>query len=484
MLTHYYRFMNKNGGFTWVQTCATVVCNSKNADEQNIICVNYVVSNRENENLILDCIQMENGLENIIKHEDLVGDKGAGSPGNDPDGNQSSNRSNEHPHKTPKSETPDPSSRARNRSSTSSSITNLAMDNAIRPIADEHLIPTPVSSGTSTRKGHKRKAKHLDSDTTMMNEPKVNNVALNLNPSESIDEHGESSVKDLENAMSKHLPSPINSNNNNNGNNTTTDFSADSLLKQQQDKGSTIQWIGAHHNIPFHQQNAPMPATALLRQLYANRESVIRATARQTSSGVYYPGKSNLSPSNQVKYQEIQLIDFVLLTDGSSSGPLPTPPGSESSFDNQFLLHGHQKPDPYTNLVSPYGGYPSSMDYHNAMTPPSSVSPRESSAGSIANNKTLTNLHPSTTNSFDLSDSLRNQYTANGSVASTASSLNETLPSLPLKPQPYSAAAAMHHVNSIDAYGGIDQTQYFPHHTGFHLYHKGAPSTGWYTTST
>lgn len=292
VLTHYYRFMNKNGGYTWLQTCATVVCNSKNADEQNIICVNYVVSNRENENLILDCIQMENGLEHIIKHEDLSGDKGAGSPGNDPsDGNQSTHRTNEHTHKTPKSETPDASTRARNRSSTNSSITNLTMDNTIRPIPDDHLIPTPVSSGTSTRKGHKRKAKHLDNDATMMSDSKVNGVALNINPTESVvDEHGgESSVKDLENAMSKHLPSPINSNNNNT-NTTTTDFSADSLLKQQQDKGSTIQWIGTHHN-PFHQQNAPMPATALLRQLYANRESVIRATARQSSGG-YYPGKS------------------------------------------------------------------------------------------------------------------------------------------------------------------------------------------------
>jgi hypothetical protein len=42
-MTQYYRVMNKNGGYTWVQTCATVVCNSKNAEEQNIICVNYVI---------------------------------------------------------------------------------------------------------------------------------------------------------------------------------------------------------------------------------------------------------------------------------------------------------------------------------------------------------------------------------------------------------------------------------------------------------
>lgn len=43
VLTHYYRIMNKSGGYTWIQTCATVVCNSKNADEQNIICINYVI---------------------------------------------------------------------------------------------------------------------------------------------------------------------------------------------------------------------------------------------------------------------------------------------------------------------------------------------------------------------------------------------------------------------------------------------------------
>lgn len=298
VLTHYYRIMNKLGGFTWLQTCATVVCNSKNADEQNIICVNYVVSNRENENLILDCIQLENGLENLIKHEEASGDNGAGSPGNDPasDAPHGSGRPNDHAHKTPKSETPDPGSRSRTRNSGNTSGTNLAMDSPIVPISDETLIPTPVAS-SSTRKGHKRKAKHLDADG-ILNESKVLStvgVALNMpQPDAVTDEHGESSVKDLENAMSKHLPSPITNNNNSNtnNNNTTTDFSADSLLKQQQDKSSTIQWIGAHHHNPFHQQAAPMPgpATALLRQLYANRESVIRATARQTSSGVYYSG--------------------------------------------------------------------------------------------------------------------------------------------------------------------------------------------------
>ncbi|GBP04079.1 Protein trachealess [Eumeta japonica] len=51
-----------------------------------------------------------------------------------------------------------------------------------------------------------------------------------------------------------------------------------------------------------------------LDNFYANRESVIRATARQTPTGVFYGDQQ--------------------------TGPLPTPPGSESSYDNQYLqLH-------------------------------------------------------------------------------------------------------------------------------------------------
>lgn len=449
VLTHYYRLMNKKGGYTWIQTCATVVCNSKNNDEQNIICVNYVVSNRENENLILDCIQMENGLENLIKHEE-VGDKGAGSPGNDPSSDGGPGHGNPNDTlKSPKSNTPEPRSRARNHTSGSTvgntANASLTVDGGIvSGMTDDCVMPTPTS-----RKGHKRKAKQESDSLGNECEPKV----LGMDVMGTTNHH-ESSVKDLENAMSKHLPSPINNNTNNN-NTTTTDFSADSLLKQDQDKSSTIQWIGAHHHSPYHQQSAPMPATALLRQLYANRESVIRATARQSTGGVFYP-------------------------DGSSTGPLPTPPGSESSFDNQFLLHGHpQKSDAFTNLVSTYGGYPATMDYHNAMTPPSSVSPREPSANGSNNNKsTVTSIHPAS-NGYEFPDPLRSQY-------GTGMTGNESIPPLPLKPQPYSAAA-MHHAanaNPIDAYGTLDQSQYFPHHAGFHLYHKNTPATGWYSTPT
>lgn len=114
------------------------------------------------------------------------------------------------------------------------------------------------------------------------------------------------------------------------------------------------------------------------------------------------------------------------------------------------------------------------MDYHNAMTPPSSVSPRDTTNNSNSNKQSA--LH-SSTSGFEYADTLRNQY---------GSPDHNSAPSLPVKPQPYSAAAAaMHHAaaNSIEAYGAsLDQSQYFPHHSGFHLYHKGTPSAAWYTT--
>ena len=52
VMTPYYRVMNRHGGFTWLQSCATVVCNSKNGDEQSIVCVNYVLRCVNSFNLI------------------------------------------------------------------------------------------------------------------------------------------------------------------------------------------------------------------------------------------------------------------------------------------------------------------------------------------------------------------------------------------------------------------------------------------------
>lgn len=409
VLTYYYRMMNKSGGYTWLQTCATIVCNSKNADEQNIICVNYVISKREQGNIIFDTCQME-----PIKIEELdtvrLEHSSTDSPGNDPTGDGGLTKGGSH--LEPKLAGDSKSTESRSHSKTSNTTTNHAPSTSNMSLEKES---EGQPAATTTTRGRKRKIKVVDREepSNLSKIPAVDNTI-----SQSVETKTESSVKDLENAMSKHLPS-------------TTDFSTDALLKQQQDKGSrdALQWIG--HNAHFHQQ-APMPASALLRQLYANRESVIRATTSRPSGSFY--------------------------SDSMQSTALPTPPGSESSYESQFNLQHSQKPaEAFTNLVSAYGSYPSAMEYQNAMTPPASVSPRDSSA----------KIHPA--------------HGGNYEYGAYVDSSDSTLPPLPLKPQAYSAAAAAMHHSAIDGYSGIEQSQYFPHPTGFHLYHKGQ---GWYSTPT
>lgn len=240
-----------------------------------------------------------------IKNEEVVADNGSGSPGSDPSNegpHGSTGHLNDRPEKTAKSDATESKSRSRHLSNatgpnTGTGSAHMPIDAPAIVLPDENISSVPVAI-TSGRKPHKRKLKQDTDDIADECPPKVMSLssqdlsaAVQSQRLHLVDGHAETSVKDLENAMSKHLPSPVVHNNNNN---TTTDFSTDALLKQQQEKSSTIQWIGAHHHNPFHQQSPPMPATALLRQLYANRESVIRATARQSSNGVFYPGKCRL----------------------------------------------------------------------------------------------------------------------------------------------------------------------------------------------
>lgn len=42
-VTKYYRWIQKNGGYIWIQSSATIAINAKNANEKNIIWVNYVL---------------------------------------------------------------------------------------------------------------------------------------------------------------------------------------------------------------------------------------------------------------------------------------------------------------------------------------------------------------------------------------------------------------------------------------------------------
>ena len=53
-----------------MQSCATLICNTKNADEQSIICVNYVLSGPQFANIVMDnCQNVENKAGIEMKEE-------------------------------------------------------------------------------------------------------------------------------------------------------------------------------------------------------------------------------------------------------------------------------------------------------------------------------------------------------------------------------------------------------------------------------
>uniref|UniRef100_UPI00358F139A neuronal PAS domain-containing protein 3-like isoform X2 n=1 Tax=Myxine glutinosa TaxID=7769 RepID=UPI00358F139A len=57
-ITKYYRWLQKSGGFIWVQSGATVTLNSKNTEEKTVIWVNYVLSALEHKSCAMDTNQL------------------------------------------------------------------------------------------------------------------------------------------------------------------------------------------------------------------------------------------------------------------------------------------------------------------------------------------------------------------------------------------------------------------------------------------
>ncbi|XP_043231812.1 protein trachealess-like isoform X2 [Amphibalanus amphitrite] len=346
VLTSYYRLLNKSGGYTWLQTCATIVCNNKNAEEQMIICVNTVISRTEQEGVFMDQSQMTGGVS-------TRSDDGGGLPSTGPERTDGSSTASEsspgasestsdlridgvveskgsakqmsQDHTKVKTETSS-SFEGSERAEASGSM-NLSVAPAVAPLS---AAPVPAAPAPDTARSRKRKLapeetpepRPAPSPRGTAEPPPERGAEPRWKPTR-CDET--SSVKELESAMSKHLPGE------------PTDFSADALLRNQQ--RPTIQWIGA---------GSQAPASTLLRQLYASRESVIRSNIQAAASrAAYYPDMQNM---------------------------LPTPPGGETYNEQFYKLATDGYALPYGG-----GGVSAGYDYHS-MTPPSSVSPRDKAA--------------------------------------------------------------------------------------------------------
>merc|ERR1719422_2220299 len=95
VMSNYYRLMNRQGGYTWMQICATLVCNTKNSDEQSIICVNYVLSGSQYSSVVMASEQVDQPpmqIKSDHSDDDHVGIRN-GSPESLKDGDYSNHGS-------------------------------------------------------------------------------------------------------------------------------------------------------------------------------------------------------------------------------------------------------------------------------------------------------------------------------------------------------------------------------------------------------
>lgn len=158
-----------------------------------------------------------------------------------------------------------------------------------------------------------------------------------------------SSVRELEEVMNKHLP-------NLQSGMKSSDLNLPANFQKQK---STIQWIGSQQN-----ENEVMPASNLLRTLYANRESVIRSSARQHC------------------FNDIQQVNML------------TPPGTDSYKDQVPLNIPQLTVSSKVSVQIPsFSPSPIAVSLPNSsltdsysMTPPSSVSPQDKVQSPFADN--------------------------------------------------------------------------------------------------
>merc|ERR1712156_680492 len=56
--TRYFRWLTRSGGWVWVQSYATIVHNSRSSRPHCIVAVNYVLTDREHADLVLNSEQI------------------------------------------------------------------------------------------------------------------------------------------------------------------------------------------------------------------------------------------------------------------------------------------------------------------------------------------------------------------------------------------------------------------------------------------
>ncbi len=294
-------------------------------------------------------------------------------------------------------------------------------------------------------------------------------------PATSSDAFGEiptssSSVRDLEEVMNKHLPAlPGDADALRSG--LHSDFSAASLQGFGKHK-STIQWIGSQHAAGHNAAASAvasatdtLPATHLLRTLYANRESVIR-------TNVYNPRPQYYGDHSHHHHMQTSL----LTPPGSTTDPYKDMSPFTSASTPQVAPAAKTPPTTYSLMSAGYSSNPISVAMGTnmatadsyGMTPPSSVSPQEKYSSPFDQ------CHP------DSASQLR-QY------ATATTPLDGATHAMPIKPQAYPlpAHANAHMAAAYDRSSQYAASSYYaPSAASFSSYnHTGSPSPAHYRDS-
>ncbi|XP_038585429.1 neuronal PAS domain-containing protein 3 isoform X2 [Micropterus salmoides] len=107
-VTKYYRWIQKNGGYIWIQSSATIAINAKNANEKNVIWVNYVLSNPEYKDTPMDIAQLPNLPEKTSESSETSDSESESKENSDNENAKSEGKSG---HQSERSEDPETDSK-------------------------------------------------------------------------------------------------------------------------------------------------------------------------------------------------------------------------------------------------------------------------------------------------------------------------------------------------------------------------------------
>ncbi|KAH9376144.1 hypothetical protein HPB48_012464 [Haemaphysalis longicornis] len=466
VMSGYYRLMNKNGGFTWMQTCATVICNNKNSEEQSIICVNYVLSGVEYEHCVMDCSQLR-GMGDI-KPDDPSNSERGSTPDNEPREERSpGTRATEPSPKSHDAPTPSAPSLGGGSQDVSSAaeqqhLTQLGAvgkldslrgakegtehpSTSASPARYEVAAPSaPASTKGSRKRSSDEQSQHHGSSRSSPKCSRPGSRASSLQPpsparslppvTDGFGRVSEPSLVVVDDPVAsggRASTGAISSQSGAGGNGDDSCDGPDGLSRPwkggggqvSSGEGLTVRELedamkkhlarGALGAVGGHSvdRGTPVRASTLLRQLYVNRESVIRSGSHVSAAA-----------SRPTYY-----------------GDVPTPPDGPWTTPDAFVL-------------PPYAGYVEPPPPFSAVTPPSSVSPRDNKLG--------------------LTESPAFSEAAAVAAAAAMPHMRHYVSAaeLPLKPQ------VLVHPGSLDYASPQEQQLYAG---GFHLY--GKPNGAWYS---